>query len=528
MFWVNPIRSPARLPALFFPVMLFVLQGCSLLPTSEPEPKGAPPVQGAMREGQSEAFTVEVKAPDAVREYLERNLEIQRYRKIADLEASEVSRLMVAAEANARELLATLGYFAPRLTLELKDTPDSNRAPRQVDISVEPGERTRVQQVAIDFGGPAQADPAAEPQRRAIRSNWTLPPGEAFSQERWDQAKAAGLRTLAARRYPTGRVSDSRADIYADRQAAHLAVTYASGPAYRFGPLLIRGSERYDPDGARRIAQLPTGAVYDQQQLLDTQQRLASSGYYDSVFLALDTDGDPQWAPVTAQVLEAPLQKVVFGVGFTTDGGPRVSLDHAHNRMPLLGWRAVSKISIDRETKSIGTDWTAIPGDDGWRWVGSGLLKREISGTNDVDSARLRGGRSKASGRIERSYYLQYDLARYQGPAAPPSASAMSAHWTWTGRYFDNLAAPRRGNGLALELGAGYTLTGERAPFLRSYARWLGIIPLGADAGRGHQRSPPQPAAAARRGRYRQRPRQCPDSGHPALPDRRRHHGAWL
>ena len=41
---------------------------------------------------------------------------------------------------------------------------------------------------------------------------------------------------------------------------------------------------------------------------------------------------------------EAPLQKVVMGVGFTTDSGPRLSLDHIHNRMPLLGWRAVSKL----------------------------------------------------------------------------------------------------------------------------------------------------------------------------------------
>ncbi len=102
-----------------------------------------------------------------------------------------------------------------------------------------------------------------------------------------------------------------------------------------------------------------------------------------------------------AQVREAPLQKVVAGVGFTTDSGPRVSLDHVHNQMPLLGWRAVSKLSIDQKTQSLGTDWNAIPDDTGWRWFGSGLLKHETAGTYDTDSGRLRAGRGRTGDRIE-------------------------------------------------------------------------------------------------------------------------------
>ncbi len=475
---VVPSLAPACLPALLFAGTL-LLQGCSLLQKNAP-PTGGAPVQGAAREGQREAFTVDVRAPDTVRDYLTRHLEIQRYRQIHDLGATEVSRLMVAAEGNARELLATLGYFTPTLTLEIKDTPTGAAAPRAVAITVEPGDRARVGEVAIVFSGPVQTDTAAESQREAIRSAWTLKPGQPFNQQAWNSAKSAGLRALTAKRYPTGHVRTSRAEVDADRQTARLGVTYESGPAYRFGPLQLRGSERYDPDGARRIARLPTGADYDQQKLLDAQQRLASSGYYDSVFLTLATDdGDPQWTSVIAQVREAPLQKVVLGAGVTTDSGPRLSLDHIYNRMPLIGWRAVSRLSVDRNTKALGTDWNSIPDDRGWRWIGSGLAKRETSGSYEVDSGRLRGGRSKNSDHIDRSYYLQYDHAENRGIAAPPSASAMSLNWSWTGRYFDDPAAPTRGQGLALELGTGYTLTGERAPFLRSQARWLGVIPLG-------------------------------------------------
>lgn len=491
--------APAWMPA-FFCAGILLLQGCSLLPKSEPveAEAGAKPVGGEKPAGAREAFSVSVKAPDTVREYLERNLEIQRYRQIEDLGAAELSRLMVAAEGNARELLATFGYFTPTLTLEQEETPEA-KAPREVRITVDPGEPTRVHQVQIDFSGPIAADPSAEAQREAIRRDWPLRAGQTFTQLGWDNAKSAALRSLAAKRFPTGSVALSRAEIDADRGQARLHVDYRSGPAYRFGPLEVRGSERYDVDAARRIARVPTGSDYDQQKLLDAQQRLASSGYYDSVFLTLDTDGsNPLWASVIAQVREAPLQKVVLGVGFTTDSGPRLSLDHIHNRMPLLGWRAVSKLSVDRETRSLGTEWNAVPDDKGWRWFSAGQLKSETSGSYEVDSGRLRGGLGKSSDHIDYTYFLQYDYARNRGINAPPSASALSVNWGWTGRYFDDAGVPTRGHGLALELGAGYTLTGERLPFTRIYGRWLGIVPLGwADTG--------DSASAARRSRLQLR-----------------------
>jgi translocation and assembly module TamA len=493
MFRVVPAFSPAWLPALLF-VGALLLQGCSLLPKKDAaNDKGAsPPVlvqngdtAAGKKSDDKDAFTVDVRGPEAVREYLTLHLEIQRYRTLDDLGATEISRLMVAAEANARELLATLGYFTPTLTLELNETPASNRAPREIVITVVPGEPTQVSTVQIDYEGAIATDPTAEAQRDAIRTAWTLRAGQPFTQQGWDDAKAVALRRLTAKRFPTGSIGMSRAEVDADRQEARLSVTYQSGPAYRFGPLVPRGVERYSADGVRRIAQLPTGTDYDQQKLLDAQQRLASSGYYDSVFLTLDTEsGTPLAAPVIAQLREAPLQKVVLGAGFTTDSGPRLSVDHIHNRLPLLGWRAVSRLSVDRETKSLGTNWQAIPDERGWRWLAGAELKSETSGSYVVDSGRLRSGRSKSSGHIDRTYFLQYDYAQNRGIDAPPSASALTANWGWTGRYFDDNAAPTRGFGLALELGAGYTLTGERLPFTRTYARWLGVLPLGFANGR--------------------------------------------
>ncbi|WP_037472403.1 autotransporter assembly complex protein TamA [Simplicispira psychrophila] len=470
--------APTLWPALLF-VALLGLQGCSLLPPALGGPDDKTPDVAGVPDDAPAAFTLDVQAPQDIAEYLTKNLELQRFRRFPGLQARELSRLLGAADANARELLATLGYFSPTLMLEMTETPEAE-APRTIVLHVEPGPQTHIRAVQIEVASPGSEAVEGAAQRGQVEKQWSLKPGQVFTQADWDSAKGQGLRTLRQRRYPTARITSSRAEVDADLHQATLAVDYNSGPAYRFGPLQIQGSERYDSDGARRLARLPTGTLYSEARMLDAQQRLASSGYYDAVFLTLDTEGtDPESAPVTAQVREAKLQKWVFGVGVSTDSGPRLSVDHIYNRLPLLGWRAVSKLQLDRKASLLSTEWTALPDEGGWRWFTGAQAQRETTGSYEVNSARLRAGRSQSGTRIDRSAFLQYDYANNQGPSAPPSSSALTANYSWTGRYFNSPTNPTRGSGLAWELGAGATLTPQRDPFVRAMARWLHFVPLG-------------------------------------------------
>ena len=475
--------QPHPTPTLWSALLLcgaLVLQGCSVLsPRQEAEPAAAVTTED------QPAFSLEVKAPDSVRDTLESHLELQRFRLLPDLQNEELRRLLHAADANARELLGTLGYFAPTIAIELREAA-APQPPYAVTITVEPGPQTRVTQADIRLTEGAETEPGARVrQLQRVESNWALPAGSPFTQGAWSGAKSSGLRQLQVRSYPTASIASSRAEVDADTHEAKLAVTYDPGPPYRFGPLRVEGSQRYDPDGARRLARLPTGAVYDEAELLDAQLRLASSGYYDSVFLTLDTEGtDPQAAPVVAQVREAPMQKLVFGPGFSTDSGARLSLEHIHNQLPVIGWRAVSKLSLDRETKHASSEWTDLPNNNGWRWFAGAQLQREATGDYDVNSGRVRYGRSKSTKNIDRNYFLQYDYANSQGLAAnvqSPSdtSTALSVNYGWTGRYFNSATAPTRGHGIAVELGLGTTLRPERDPFVRTLVRWQSFIPAG-------------------------------------------------
>jgi translocation and assembly module TamA len=484
-----PLKKPALRPALLLGAAL-LLSGCSLLSPKDKEAEA----MGIDTSGPP-AFTLEVDAPKQVRALLEQHLELKRFRHQPDLQRRELTRLLGATDANVRELIGTLGYFSPTVTVELTDTPEEE-APRKVVVKVDPGPPTIIEKSEVRFAGINASDELGTSQRLHIEETWPLQAGEQFSQSAWSSAKSGGLKELQKRRYPLARIDSSLADVDADTNQAQVSVSYAPGPAYTFGPLQIDGAERYDPVRTARIARLPEGQEYDLQSMLDAQQRLVSSGYYDSVFLSLadspqqaatEAERDEQrknqgaaiTSPVIAKVREAKLQKWVFGVGLSTDTGPRLSIDHTYNKVPGLNWRAVSKLQLDRKNPLISTQLVGLPGEDLWRWFASGKLERAPAGDFYTNSAQMRFGRSKAEDRIERNMYLQYDYAKTQGAGAPPGASSLLANYGWTARYFDNNLLPTSGFGLALEAGAGTTLTPQRSPFGRLTGRWLSLIPLG-------------------------------------------------
>ena len=214
----NP-PTPAPWSALLL-IGALCLSGCSLLPRGEKSNDRQEVSTAAIAESATPAFDLRVRAPASVQDTLERHLELQRFRHLPDLHANELQRLLGAADANARELLGTMGYFAPTITVELTETPDSPTAPRAVVVTVEPGPQTQVARAEVLFspGNTAAAEATSAPspnasarQQQRVQRNWSLQPGQPFTQSAWDSAKNDGLRQLQARRHPTARIASSRA-----------------------------------------------------------------------------------------------------------------------------------------------------------------------------------------------------------------------------------------------------------------------------------------------------------------------------
>lgn len=475
----------------------WLLPGCAILHGEDPPSQDAaePAKQAETTEaGQvgpvgSEpavtAFDIRVEVQDEdLRELIERHNELQRYRAVTDLDASEFARIMVLGERDVRNLLGTEGYFSPEVKLTREGAPGDKPT---VVIRVEPGQATTIAKVDIGFEGDiaSSTDAGAVAQRDGIRDNWSLPEGRRFTQDRWSGAKTNALRELVERRYPRGKISHSIADVDAPADTAALGLTLDSGPPFTLGAARVVGAKRYPDWLPERLSWLKPGDVYDQKKLVDAQQRLAGSGYYDSAYISIDPDASPDDTPVSYAVTEAKRHKVQLGVGYSTDGGPRVTLEHRDNQTFGSSWRSDTKLNYDTKQPLLQTEFTSLPAASGWRKAVFGRYMRQDDGSLITTSQTVKLGIVKTTERYDRNLDVRYDNASVTGAASvnAPAAlvgdgAAISVNYSWTGRYFNQLPVPTSGYGLQGEVGLGMTTVGDRKPFVRLNGRWMGILPI--------------------------------------------------
>jgi len=431
----------------------------------------------------TQAFALTVQSSDpAISAFLTQHLELQRYRELGDLDHTELTRLLRDADVQARELMGTLGFFNPQLHWTQDKTADVASL-GQVLLEAQPGPAARILEVQWQWLGDMADNPEAKAQQQAIEQQWSLPVGERFNQSAWRAAKNQALRLLLAERYPWGRLLHSLALVDEPSNQVKLWLTLDSGPAVRLGALQITGSENFGALQVERLARLKAGQIYRQDALLEAQQRLVVSGFYDSVFIGLAPDADPNAAPVNIELKESLRQKWVVGVGVRSDSGTRLSAEHTHHSVPGLQWRSVSKMAIDRDLKSVGLDLLAPPDSSLWRWNTSAQFKQEMRGDFQVNSQRWRAGRIQLGERIDRSYFAQYDAARQVGDVQGQLES-VSGNLSMTRRHFDSLPFPKSGLGLGVELGSGVTLGPKNEPYVRWRTKVLGLLPLGQTYGR--------------------------------------------
>uniref|UniRef100_UPI000C331EBE autotransporter assembly complex protein TamA n=1 Tax=Macromonas nakdongensis TaxID=1843082 RepID=UPI000C331EBE len=483
----TPLRRSAGDPArrwhaAWQPVLLAVLMGWGAATAARaqtPAPSAAPVAAAP--------FTLEVQAPAPFDVLLQRHLALTRFLPLTDLSPGELERLVAQVPDNVRDLLGTQGHFNPRVTVALNPSPP---APPVVRVQVEPGPATHIATVNLWLQGAARDEAEAAEQRQRLHQDWGLPVGAAFSQPDWDSAKARALRGFSAQRYPRARLETSLADIDPANNAAHLHLVLDSGPAHGFGPVTVRGQRRYDPALAERLVRLAgvhPGRPYDETVLQAAQQRLVDSGYYESAFVVLGEGDDPTLSPVEVRVREARLQKITAGAGVSTDNGARLSLEHIHHRLPGLDWRAVTRLQLERDARSLGAEFSSPPDAQGWRWITGAQLQRQWDDPLLTHSQQWRVGQAQAGPALDRSFFVQYDRSREDSPALGQTGvpeSALSAHYTWTRRAFDHPTAPTRGHGLAVELGLGLTLSQDHQPYTRARVRWQAYWPLASGSSR--------------------------------------------
>ena len=423
-------------------------------------------------------YRVRIEAPRELAGMLREGLALERWQSDPQMTEALLERLALEAEQNVREAVAARGYFSSKVSSRI----DRSTRPWTVVLSVEPGEPARVAAAEIEFSGPAKADPQAASLLERIRRDWKLPPGERFSQEAWDDAKRSAARALASWRYAAAEVENSRARIDPRAGEARLSAEIASGPAFRYGPVEVRGTQRYPEGMVARLSPVAPGATYDREELRLYERRLLATGYFVSAQAGILAEPERAGAaPVRVAVIEGKSQNVETGLSFNTDVGPRVEARYRNLDIFDRAWRFKSELQLDSRTQQGRLDLDAPPYTGG-QWE-SGFAQARQSTIQHETNTELAGGvaHNWGLGGAPSSLYVSGHLEeqRVSGLLADHRHAVFFGYRTqW--RDTDNWESPRRGYIAELSAGGAPGALASQQ-FTRGTARALVFVPLGGD-----------------------------------------------
>ena len=456
-------------------------------------------LSGAAR-AQGVPYTVAIEAPGQLDNLLEDNLDLVRWRGDARVDLVQLQRLVKDAPEQAKVLIATEGYYNPRISVGLDTSAGSNVA----RVIVDPGPPVLVGDVELITKGFEPIGPNARPYDiAALRTRWSLPIGNRFRQEDWEAAKRNLLRQLTQARYPRAQIRETSAIVDPDVNRALLRVVVDSGPEARFGAVRIEGLKRYSPSIINNLNQINPGDEYNEAAMQAYQARLQDTGYFSGVEVSADMSEalaediadmseeqkalpkppteNPVTLPILVRVTENKQKNVSAGVGVSSNTGYRTQL--AYDDLNVFGLRLKSNIIAETKRQAARADFYFPTKPKGYNdSFGAGFERTDLQGEVRAVST-LAARRSWGTPLFERSVTLEY-LSEQRTVEGEQSERAQSTPLTYsiTRRKLDNLLLPTKGYVLNAQLGGALlpVLTDER--FVRASARIIHYRPVGGSA----------------------------------------------
>jgi translocation and assembly module TamA len=423
-------------------------------------------------------------------------------RVLDSLRRSDVVELAIDIDDDERRLrrlrdlavaaLATEGYFEPELSVAPDRTADGVPDQARYVVKVELGRRALVGTVQIVLRGAVEE----QPQRRdALVAGWELGQGSPFRDASWTIAKNRLLARVQEKDFAAARLVDSSAEVDVASATVTVRIEIDSGPVFRFGELQIEGLKHYDRNLVERFNPFRTGDRYDLGQLLDFQRRMQASPYFASAVVSVEPDpAQADAVPITVKLVEAQRKRLNFGVGYSTNIGPRFEATYRQTQIFGFPYTLASGIGIDETRAIVYSDLLLPPKPNGALDSVGGLFERSnienvVTHRWGAGAARTRLRDSETSSiETKLSFNLQRELRRFtdRAPNDPNPASetndVLSATYTWTRRAVDDITDPRRGTVMSLSGSAGLGREVVESlsdnTFTRAYGRITWYLPV--------------------------------------------------
>lgn len=384
-----------------------------------------------------------------------------------------VERAFESAPAQIREALEAFGYYEAEFTSELELGEDCWTA--RVDINA--GDPVRVRELDLRVRGEAMTDP----EFAALLDAPGLTVGNALRHGAYERLKT-DLRRLARNRgYAAAEMETARIDVYPSEHAADIQVHFDSGPRYRFGSIELQQDVLSEPL-VRAYFSFETDEPYDAAELSSTYVNLNNSGYFSIVDVRPQAaNHDERTIPIRVALEGAPRRLISYGVGFSTDTGPRLRFGRNNRRFNERGHQFSLDAQLSPVVSEVVTNYRFPYGDPRTEWVSfDGGIQREDTDTAESRSLEFGARRVvEQPGSWTRTQFIELLFEDFTVSDQTGRTRLLMPGIEWTRLRADDTIRPRNGSRIGFEVrGAGERL-GSNTSFIQTIIRgkWIWSLP---------------------------------------------------
>ncbi|MEO8463769.1 MAG: autotransporter assembly complex family protein [Gammaproteobacteria bacterium] len=393
-----------------------------------------------------------------------------------DAESSRVDQQRSAAPARIRQALEAFGYYEPKIESQLDRVGDC----WHVIFTIAAGEPVRIRELDVQLAGEA----ATDSEFVAARTAAAFETGSALHHGAYETLKTRWADLARERGYRDAKFVENHIDVYPDQHAADVVLRFDSGSRYTFGAVDFRQDVLLDPL-VRSYLPFHSGEPYDARKLTELYVALADSGFFRNIDVrSLEPNRDDRTIPIEIALTPGARLQISYGVGFSTDTGPRFRFTRNNRRFNENGHQFGVAAQLSPVTSEVTANYRFPIARSRAEWLNLDTgVKREETDTSTSKSFEF--GVRRVRERVNdwtRTQMLMLQVENFVVADERGRSNLLMPGIDWTRLRADNPLRPHAGSKLQLDVRGATDAVFSDTTFVQVSAegKWIWSLSRGA------------------------------------------------
>ncbi len=388
----------------------------------------------------------------------------------------DIESFIRSVPKKVKKAVRPFGYYDPLMAMKRTDSDNC----WSIEIIVEPGEQVKVRKLELKLtGAGANTEPFVQ-----LLQNKPFQIGQAINDNEYELYKSKLINAASEQGYLDAKFITQIIDVYPEQLAADITLFFDTGNRYKLASLEInQAPEILNIEFIKSMIPLKAGQLFSQADLNAVRKKLQATGYFKRIQINLDveqrTNGE---VPIQFELTPADRIKYSVGLGFSTDTGPRVSLDYTNSRIGQFGYKFNAKTSFSEVISETGLG-IQIPSKDRpvnkWFQVNFGHRHEHTDATNS-DALKLGISQTRIKdSKWQNINYLDWVDETFEIGKNQSKSTMFVAGTSWSYIKADSPTQPSRGYRLQAELKGALDNVVSDTSFAQAAFSYKGIQSVG-------------------------------------------------